>query len=147
MHGARELLSIPRPGSAWERRLRAGVGRGLGGLSGAGSPRRREGRGLGRVGGLCGRRAPGGSAVGVFGWRRAGNWPRSPKLYKSRVHLKLGWIACLSLVGGLGKKTRRALAVVLPPPPLELTLLALLLQYKRDFQHFFIYLSLFFSKM
>lgn len=30
-------------------------------------------------------------------------------MYKSRVHLKLGWIASLSLVRGLGKKTRRAL--------------------------------------
>lgn len=63
-------------------------------------------------------------------------------MYESRVHLKLGWIASLSLARGLGKKTRRALAVVLPPPPpppLELTLLlALLLQHKRDFQHFYL---------
>lgn len=59
-------------------------------------------------------------------------------MYKSRVHLKLGWIASLSLVRGLGKKRLgEPSAVVLPPPPLELTLLlALLLQHKRDFQHF-----------
>lgn len=71
-------------------------------------------------------------------------------MYKSRVHLKLGWITRLSLVGGLGKRDSAALAVVLPPPPPpppELTLLlALLLQHKRDFQHFLFIFPFYFPR-